>query len=109
MVITWLEPELKTTSALGLTEQECQSVQQEALRLVVHDRAICVAHHLDDSRGACISIFCEQGRAHIVGRCSTAYYILDPDQNLLTNCRTFGRVLKVVKSLGQVSSVGVVI
>ena len=106
MVITWLEPELKTTSALGLTEQECQSVQQEALRLVVHDRAICVAHHLDDGRGAFISIFCEQGRAHIVGRWDAAYYILDPDQNVLMVNGSFGRVLKMVKSLGQVNATG---
>ncbi len=106
MVITWLEPELETASALGLTEQECQSVQQEALRLVVLDRSICVAHHLDDGRGACISIFCEQGRAHIVGRCNAAYYILDPDQNVLTVSTRFGRVLKMVKSLGQVNARG---
>ena len=49
-------------------------------------------------------VFCEQGRAHIVGRCNAAYYILDPDQNQLTVSRSFGRVLKMVKSLRQVNA-----
>ncbi len=106
MVITWLEPELETVSALGLTEQECQSVQHEALRLVVLGRAICVAHHLDDGRGEYISIYCEPGRAHIVGRCDADYYILDPDKDVSTVSRSFDRVLKMVKTLGQVNATG---
>ena len=86
---------------LGLTEQECHLVEHEALRLMVLDRAICVAHQVDEARGASIMIFCEQGQAHVVGRCSDAYYVLDPEQSPLMVSSSFGRLLNMVRSLGQ--------
>ena len=88
---------------LGLTEQECHLVEQEALRLMISDRATCVAHQVDEARGASIMIFCKQGRAHAVGRCSYAYYVLDPEQIPLMVSSSFGRLLNMVRSLGQPS------
>ncbi len=100
MPITRLEPKLETASSLGLTEQECQSVEREALRLMVLGRAICVVQECDEDRGTYIDIYCEQDRAHIVGRSCPTYNVLDPDRKPLLVSRDFGRVLEMVKALG---------
>ena len=100
MPITRLESKLETASALGLTEHECKSVEREAFRLMVLGRAICVVWECDKSRGTYIDIYCEQRRAHIVGRCHPTYYVLDPDLKPLVVSRDFGRVLEMVNALG---------
>ena len=100
MPLTRLEPELETASALGLTEQECQSVEREALRLMVRGRAVCVVQECDEGRGTYIDIYCEQRYAHIVGRCHPTYYVIDPDLKPLIVSREFGRVLEIIKTLG---------
>ncbi len=87
MPITRLEPELETASALGLTKQECQSVEREALRLMVHGRAVCVVQECDEGR-----------RAHRWALPS--YYVFDSDRKPLVVGRDFGRVLEMVKTLG---------
>ena len=101
MLIKRLEADTETISALGLTKQECDAVQQEAFRLMVQNRVIAVGHQEDEARGVSMLIFCEQGRAHFIGHCLDAYHVLDPDQIPLMVSRSFGRVLKLVKSLGQ--------
>ena len=101
MLIKRLEPDTKTIPAPGLTKQECDAVEQEAFRLMVQNRAIAVAHQEDEARGVSMLIFCEQGRAHVIGRCHDAYYGLDPDQIPLMVSGSFGRVLNMVRSLGH--------
>lgn len=100
MLFTHFEPELETASTLGLTEQECQSVEREALRLMVHGRAICVIQERDEGRGTYIDIYCEHRRAHVVWRCYPTYYVLDPDLKPLVFSGDFARVLEMVKTLG---------
>ncbi len=104
MPTTRLGPDTKTIPALGLTKQECDAVEQEAFRLMVQDRVIAVGHQEDEARGRSMLIFCEQGRAHFIGHCHDAYHVLDPDQIPLMVSRSFGRVLNIVRSLGQPGS-----
>jgi len=101
MLTTRLGLDTKTTPALGLTEQECDAVEREAFRLMVQNRVIAVARQEDETRGVSMSIFCEQGRAHVIGHCHDAYYVLDPDQIPLMVSGSFGRVLNIVRSFGH--------
>ena len=99
MLITRLESELVSETALGLTEDEFHTLEQEAFLLLIQDRAICVARQLDDVLGVCIKIFGENSRSHTVARSDRTYYILDPDRNVLAESRSFDRMLKLVQSL----------
>lgn len=101
MLITRSEPNTKTIPAPGLTKQECDAIEHEAFRLMVQNRVIAVGHQEDEVRGVSILIYCEKGRAHVIGRCHDAYHVLDPDQIPLTVSRSFGRVLNMVRSLGH--------
>jgi len=99
MLITELDVEIKSETAPGLSDDESHMIEQEAFRLLIQDRAICVGRQLDDDFGVNIKIFGETNRWHTIGRRHGAYYILDPDQNVLVECESFIRLLKMVQTI----------
>lgn len=99
MPVKELGPSSNAITSLGLSEDECQSVQQEALRLIALGRAICVGQQTDDRLGVYVLIYFEKGRAHNVGCFRDSFYLLDPDHEVLAVSESFAPILEAVKLL----------
>ncbi len=82
----------------GLSDVECNTIHDEAYRLMVLDRATGVGQYEYEDRITCVYVLDVHGNRYTVVRNAGAYLLLDPALGIIEMSKRFDDVLEMLKN-----------